>query len=274
MDTADAQEMPDIEVLLRAELTGKSVLLLEDEVIFAMPIVCALQEYGVEQIQHVQRGDIAAREAIARRFDVLLLDRQNPGIDGLEALRRIRASGTGSHETPALIITSKLNSETDRMRGRLGGADDYVDKTIVGTLELMARVASCIRRATPTPALPTPTGDVSELRNGPLVIKQRARRAFLFGEPLDLAAQAFDMLLAFCEHPGKAFTNQMIVEITRPHLKGRPPSSNWDSLAFKTIHVLRAVVEPFEARLPEAMRPMLMNLRGQGYVLRDLSGGE
>lgn len=271
MKPADEKEDIGIESILRAHLTGRSVLLLEDELIFAMPIADALQRFGVERVQHVKLGEVAAREGSERNYDVLLFDRDNPGMDGLEALRLIRASGQGSFQAPALIITGKINSAKDRSFGLLSGADDYIDKA-VGPIEIMARIVNCLSRAkAQTPFVESNKSDPRELRNGPLTINAREMRAYFFGEFLNLGTQSYDILRAFCEAPGQPFTKSMVFEIASPHWKNKPLPPGFEGVLHKAVNRLRATLEPYEQRLPRAMQPILVTLRSQGYMLRDLS---
>jgi two-component system OmpR family response regulator len=263
---------PDIDTMLRTELAGRSVLLLEDEMIFAMPIAEELYRCGVDQVNHVQRGDVAAREGSARHYDVLLLDRNNPGMDGLEALQHIRCSGTGSHNSPALIITGKMNSVSQRSLGLLTGADDYVDKGLE-LLEIMARIVNCLARArAQASASLEGTGlSAATLRNGPITVNARERLAYFNGEPIKLETQSYDMLQAFCASPGKPFTKSMAFELSSPHWKNKPLPIGFENALHKAINRLRKALQSYDEQLPEAMRPMLVTLRGQGYMLRDLS---
>jgi two-component system OmpR family response regulator len=182
-------------------------------------------------------------------------------MDGLEALRRIRESGTGSHQSPAILITAELNGRKERLAGIMV-ADDYVN-TDVGEIEIMARLVNCIERGSGGT-----TG--SEVSNGPLVINRDEHRAYFFGEPLDLKGQGFDLLLAFCEAPGKPFTKEMLFHIAAPAFRGDALQTNYESLVFKAINRLREVLMPGSERLPSALRPVIDNLRGQGYIVRDL----
>ncbi len=253
----------DIEMLLRAELTGKSVLLLEDEVEFSAPIMSALYAMGVEIVLPVLRGEVAVREGTARAFDILLFDRENPGQDGLEALRSIRASDRGSHLSPA-IITGRMNSELHRVNGLLTGADDYVNKA-VGTTEIMARMVSCLAK-TKLRAQVEKSGsgsDPKEVRNGPLLIRKLERVAYYNNEIIEnLGAQSFDILQALAEFPGKPFTHDMLYEVARPHWKGQRLPEQFENGVHKAMKHVRDALSPFEATRPEAIQKLIVTLRG------------
>ena len=143
-------------------------------------------------------GNTGLRKACAGSWDLIILDIRLPGIDGLEICRRIRQN---SGSVPVLMLTSK-SSELDRVVGLEIGADDYVTKPF-SVLELVARVKAILRRAELfRKAASEQTGEVQV---GCVAIDPTTRGATIRGEPIDLTAREFDLLLHFAKHPGRVF---------------------------------------------------------------------
>src|SRR5690606_14500872 len=107
--------------------------------------------------------------ASRRAYDILVLDRITPGMDGLSALKAIRQGDGPSAQAPALFLTA-LDGERQKVEGLIAGADDYVSKP-VGDEELLARVAAQLRRA----ARPGTEARRTELGNGPFRLSLGAR---------------------------------------------------------------------------------------------------
>lgn len=247
-------------------LSGRTILLLEDEEAFARPICAALNGFGVARVDRVQRGEEACAAAAASRYDVLLLDRLNPGLDGLEALRAIREGGGPSARTPALLVTS-VGDERARIDGLAGGADDYVPKP-VNEIELVARIAAQLRRADWREDATPPARD-GHLINGPLSVSVAERVATMSGAPLTLQAKSFDLLVQLMIAKGRPLTKSMLFERCWPHWSFLP--EGWEATIYKGIDRLRLALAPHERDVPAQFQPLIVNVRAQGYMLRDLS---
>jgi len=111
----------------------RSVLLIDDDKKFCRLLIEYLKPLGYE-VSAVHTGPDGVEHALAKPWHAVLLDMMLPGIDGLEVLRRIRASS----EVPVLMLTAR-GEETDRIVGLEVGADDYLPKTF-STRELLARL--------------------------------------------------------------------------------------------------------------------------------------
>lgn len=123
-------------------------LLVEDEDLIGEMVKLNLEEDGYE-VQWIKDGESVARTAAATRFDVIILDIMLPGIDGIEAARRLRNAGTG---TPVLMLTARGDTAT-KVSGLDSGADDYLTKPF-DMPELLARVRALIRRSQGARELP------------------------------------------------------------------------------------------------------------------------
>jgi two-component system alkaline phosphatase synthesis response regulator PhoP len=145
-------------------------------------------------------GTSAVQAASSRRPDLVVLDLGLPGIDGLEVMRRIRATGP----TPIVVLTAR-DTELDKLLGLELGADDYVTKPF-SPRELVARVRAVLRRAERA-AVPS---DVVAV--GDLVLDMPRLRVTVAGRPVDLTATEFSILATMARDPGRVFTRSRLLD--------------------------------------------------------------
>ncbi len=131
-----------------------------------------------------------------KSFDLLLLDWELPGIDGLEVLHWIRANRGQS--MPVIFVTNRTH-ESDIVQGLNAGADDYIGKPL-RPAELLARVGALLRRnrhATPLE---------SDFVLGDFSVEVATRQILLEGEPIPLTPKEFDLAALFLRHPWRLFS--------------------------------------------------------------------
>jgi two-component system alkaline phosphatase synthesis response regulator PhoP len=145
-------------------------------------------------------GPSAVQAARTRRPDLVILDLGLPGLDGLEVLRTIRASGA----TPVVVLTAR-DTELDKLLGLELGADDYVTKPF-SPRELVARVRAVLRRSERAPE----AGDHIEV--GELVLDVPRLRATVGGKAVDLTATEFSILATMARDPGRVFTRSQLLD--------------------------------------------------------------
>jgi two-component system response regulator VicR len=231
------------------DLTDRRVLVVDDDPTVSEVVSDYLRSAGFI-VDHVGDG-FAAIDAEARISpDLVVLDRMLPGIDGIEACRRIRATSA----TPIILLTA-LGSEEERVRGLEAGADDYLTKPF-SPRELVLRVQSILRRSL------TEFAPESELDRGPFHIDPSARVAILNGRRLNLTVREFDLLSFFVKHPRQAFSRKELL------------SSVWGwthgDLSTVTVHV-RRLREKIET---DPTQPtLLLTVWGIGYRM-DIAEGE
>jgi two-component system response regulator ResD len=177
-----------------------SVLVVDDEPTIGEVVCRYLQRAGYETRVALD-GFEAVEVADEQRPDLVVLDLMLPGIDGLEAMRRIRANGG---RTPIILLTAR-GEESDRVIGLRLGADDYIVKPF-SPAELVARVDAVLRRVDTVPEHEPP------LRFGALVIDPSARRVQIDGEDVALTVREFELLLFLARHPGQAFTRNQLMD--------------------------------------------------------------
>ncbi len=186
-------------------MSGRAtILLVEDEVALREGISFQLEraEYAVVA---VESGELALAAARAESPDLVLLDINLPGIDGLEVCQKLRAGG---YNLPVLLLTAR-GDEIDRVVGLEVGADDYIVKPF-SSRELLARIKAHLRRErrrNETSAEPLPCEEVPAVSLDPL--QREARRE---GRLLDLTPREFDLLQVLITHKGQVLTREQLLE--------------------------------------------------------------
>ena len=217
------------------------LLVVEDDATTGAYIARGLREEGhvVDLVADGKSGLIAATSGT---YEVLILDRMLPLVDGMTLLKTLRASG---NMTPALILTA-MGDVQDRIEGLQAGADDYLAKPFVFG-ELSARVAALARR-------PQALEAESILRAGDLEMNLITRAVTRQGKDVELLPREFALLEHLLRRKGRVQTRTMLLE------------SVWDisfdpgtNVIETHISRLRAKVDkPFEIELIETVR-------GAGY---------
>jgi two-component system OmpR family response regulator len=184
--------------------------------------------------------------AAAADYDVLIVDRMLPKLDGLAILRTLRASG---NRTPVLIL-SALGEVDDRVEGLRAGGDDYLVKPFAFT-ELHARLEALLRRG----AAPTPQ---TRLQVADLEMDLLARRVTRSGRPIALQPRELRLLEYLMRHAGQVVTRTMLLE------------NVWDYHFDPQTNVIDVHVSRLRAKLDRDFdRPLLHTVRGAGYLLGD-----
>ena len=145
-------------------------------------------------------GPSALHAARVRGPDLIVLDLGLPGLDGLEVMRAIRASGP----TPIVVLTAR-DTELDKLLGLELGADDYVTKPF-SPRELVARVRAVLRR-TERPVEPREHIEVGEL-----ALDAARLRTTVAGRAVELTATEFQILATMAREPGRIFTRSQLLD--------------------------------------------------------------
>lgn len=225
---------------------SRKILIVEDDPATSGYVAKGLAEAGfaVETCADGREGLFLASEGV---FDLIILDRMLPGLDGLAMLSAIRAAGIG---TPALVL-SALATVDDRVTGLQSGADDYLTKPF-SFAELAARVQVLLRRQQPATAEP----QVTRLVVGDLEIDLLARSVTRAGRAIPVGGREFNLLEFLARNAGQVVTRTMMLEkIWNYHFD---PGSN-----VVDVHIgrLRRKLEDGFAS------PILHTVRGAGYKL-------
>ena len=135
--------------------------------------------------------------------ELIVLDVMLPGIDGIELLRRIRASEKW-RDVPVIMATAK-GAEYDKIQGLDMGADYYLAKPF-GVMELISCVKAVLRRCAPAKR------EETQLKSGGICLDTVGRTVSADGEVVELTYKEFELLRLLMEHPGTVFTRDQLME--------------------------------------------------------------
>jgi two-component system alkaline phosphatase synthesis response regulator PhoP len=175
------------------------ILVVDDEPQLVRVMRSYLEQSGF-RVAVAYRGDEALQVFHTQHPDLVVLDLNLPGMDGLDVAREIRRRG----ETPILMLTARVE-ESDRLVGLELGADDYVTKPF-SPREVVARVRAILRRAQ------TPVAQREVIRTADLEIDTVRHTAVQNGKMLDLTPTEFSLLSVLASQPGRAFTRMQLLE--------------------------------------------------------------
>jgi len=175
-----------------------TILVVDDEpqIRRVMRTALAAQGYAVAE---AKSGEEALDRVRDERPDLILLDVNMPGMDGLEACREIR----GSSDVPIVMLTVR-NSERDKVNALDAGADDYVVKPF-GIEELLARIRAALRRAAPSEAMP-------KFNSPELSVDFASRQVRVRGKDVRLTPKEFELLRFLISNRGKAVTHRKLLQ--------------------------------------------------------------
>lgn len=176
-----------------------TILVVEDEPQLVKVLRGYLEQAGFAVLT-ASDGPGALAQFRHAKPDLVLLDLNLPGLDGLEVARRLRRDSN----VPLIMVTARVD-ETDRLIGLELGADDYILKPF-SPREVVARVRAVLRRAEAAPAAPV------LIRAADLVIDLTRHTATRAGEALDLTPTEFGLLAALAREPGRAFTRLQLLD--------------------------------------------------------------
>lgn len=203
-----------------------------------------LGELG-HNVTHAANGVDALHLVSTEPFDIALIDRMIPGIDGVAVLRRMRAAQI---ETPVLLLTA-LGRIEDRVDGLEAGADDYLVKPFAFS-ELAARINALARRG----PISSPA---TRLECGPLTMDLLRREVRRDGELILLQPREFRLLEELLRNPERAVTRTMLLERV------------WGFHFDPQTNIVETHISRMRAKLNEGDKPDLIEtIRGVGYRMR------
>jgi len=221
------------------------ILVIEDDAETAAYITGGLHQHG-HVTDHAANGRDGLFLASSEAYDVLVVDRMLPGLDGLGIVRTLRATG---QSTPVLVLTT-LGGIDDRVEGLDAGGDDYLVKPFAFA-ELLARLNALARR-------PPLTHVVTALVVADLemdLLKRTVRRA---GTRIDLQPREFQLLEYLMRNAGRVVTRNMLLE----HV--------WNLNFDPQTNVVEVHMSRLRGKIDKGFPLRLIHtVRGSGYVLRE-----
>jgi two-component system, OmpR family, response regulator len=228
-------------------MTVMKILVVEDDQDAAAYVHKALREEG-HVVDHASDGLDGYALAREGNYDVLIVDRMLPKLDGLSLVRSLREQEV---DTPVLFL-SALGQVDDRVKGLRAGGDDYLTKPYAFS-ELLARIEVLARRRASTPAREETVYHVGDLE-----LDRLSRRVTRAGQTLDLQPREFRLLEYMMRHAGQVVTRTMLLE----HV--------WDYHFDPQTNVIDVHVSRLRSKIDKGFdRPLLQTVRGAGYVIRD-----
>ena len=224
----------------------EKILIVEDD-----KDMCRLVEYNLGKAQYrtisAVDGEQGLNKALKELPDLIILDIMLPKMDGLEVCRALKRDSKTS-SIPILMLTAKAE-EVDKIVGLEMGADDYVTKPF-SPRELVARVATILRRTRPAPA-------AEVFKKGTLEVDFTKYTAKFKGEPVELTAKEFALLKALLDANGRALSRDFLLE------------NVWGSGYRHEHEVLRVTVWRLRQKLEDdPQRPrFIATVPGVGYLL-------
>ena len=181
-------------------MKSPTILVVDDEPQIRRVMRATLSAQGYT-ILEAANGDAALEQFRRERPDLILLDMNMPGMDGLETCRQIRATSN----VPIIVLTVR-SSEKDKVHSLDAGADDYVTKPF-GIEELLARIRAALRRS------PTgPEGGPRGFESAGLEIDFEGRRVRAQGREVRLTPKEFELLRCLVAHAGRPVTHRELLQ--------------------------------------------------------------
>lgn len=221
------------------------VLVIEDDQTTADFICRGLREEG-HTADHVADGRDALADAMRGNFDVLVVDRMLPGLDGLSLIKALRAAQV---TTPAIFLTA-MDGLEDRIAGLRAGGDDYLVKPFAFG-ELAARIDALARR-------PAIQESETTLQAGDAEMDLLRRRVTRGTEVIDLLPREFALLEQLFRAKGRVLTRTMLLETV------------WGITFEPQTNVVETHMSRLRAKFDKPFeRPLISTVRGAGYRLDD-----
>lgn len=217
------------------------LLVIEDDETTGAFIARGLREEG-HSVDLVSSGRDGLIQATAGAYDVLIVDRMLPDIDGLTLVKTLRGAG---NRAPVLFLTA-LGSVDDRISGLNAGGDDYLIKPFAFG-ELSARVAALARR-------PATLEQETVLRAGDLEMDLIARKVTRGGVEIDLLPREFAILEHLLRRKGRVQTRTMLLE------------SIWDIRFDPMTNVVETHISRLRSKIDKPFdNELIKTVRGAGY---------
>ncbi|NKB78070.1 MAG: response regulator [Gammaproteobacteria bacterium] len=221
------------------------ILIIEDDTATAAYIQKGLIEAG-HTVDTATQGDDGLAMAINEHYQVLIVDRMLPVLDGLSLVSTLREH---NNHTPTLIL-SALGEVDDRVEGLRMGGDDYLTKPFSFS-ELLARLEALVRRTT------TET-KATVLQVGNLTMDLLGREVKREGQVIDLQPREFRLLEYLMRHSNQVVTRTMLLE------------NVWDYNFDPQTNVIDVHISRLRSKIDKNFSYQLLNtIRGAGYILRE-----
>jgi len=220
------------------------ILVIEDDKSHAQFIVEGLKQAG-HNVDHAEEGMTGLFLATEEKYDVLIVDRMIPKLDGLSIIQTLRNTG---NKTPVLVLSS-LSKVEERIKGLRAGGDDYLTKPFEFG-ELLARIEALARRATPEQA------EQTILRIADLEMNLLTREVHRAGKAIDLQSKEFQLLEFLMRREDQVVTRTMLLE------------GVWDFHFSPNTNLIDAQISKLRIKMDKSFgKQLIKTVKGAGYKI-------
>ncbi|HKM03529.1 MAG TPA: response regulator transcription factor [Lachnospiraceae bacterium] len=231
----------------------QKIFVIEDDENIRNLVKIALEGYGYN-VHTFEAAEPAIACIELERPDLAVFDLMLPGMDGLEAIRKIRNKELVK-ETPVIILTAK-DKEYDKVVGLDGGADDYITKPF-GVLELAARIRSLLRRSME----PNMDSNVEWQEYAHLSLNLQTREVYVDKELVLLTYKEYELLVYLIQHKSRVVTREELLDRL------------WDYNSDIETRTLDIHIGTLRQKLGEEVSSYIKTMRSVGYRFIIIDGG-
>lgn len=219
----------------------KLILIIEDEQDILELLEYTLAKEGYETIGFLSITDKVAAVLDEEEIDLILMDRNLPGIEGSTYIETIRTQG---YNNPVIYLTAKDKHE-DVLEGFQRHADDYITKPF-NLKELVARIQAVIKRS---------SSDVEILKVKDIVYHTKNKRFYISNEEINLTHLEHDLLLEFIKNKDILLSREYLLE------------SVWEDAFDTKIKTVNVAIKRLKAKIdPHNTKEYIKSVRGEGYM--------
>lgn len=218
-----------------------TILIVEDEEDILELLEYTLQKDGFETIGFMQINGTLEKVLEEEEIDLILMDRNLPGIDGITFIQNIKQKG---FNVPVIYVTAK-DKEEDILAGFSSYADDYITKPF-NLKELSARVKAVLKRS---------KNDVEVLKIKDIVYKKSNKKFYIDDKAVDLTHLEHDLFLEFIKNKD--------ILLSREHLL----DAVWEDSYDKKLKTVNVAIKRLKEKIdPKGKKEYIKSIRGEGYI--------
>lgn len=222
-------------------MNEKLILIVEDEEDILELLEYSLQKEGFETIGFLNVNEKLEKVLDEEKIDLIIMDRNLPGIDGTEFVKSIKKRG---YNTPVIYLTAKDRDE-DILEGFDSHADDYITKPF-NIKETLARIKAVIRRT---------NNEVDVLKVRDIIYKASNKKFYINDEEIILTHLEHDLLLEFIKNRDILMTREHLLE------------SVWEDSYDKKLKTVNVAIKRLKAKIdPDNTKEYIKSIRGEGYL--------
>ena len=222
-------------------MSDKLILIVEDEEDILELLEYNLQKEGYETIGFLSVNDKLEKLLDEEKVDLILMDRNLPGIDGIQFINDIKKKG---HTNPVIYLTAKDKDE-DILDGFNSYADDYITKPF-NIKEMLARVKAVIRRT---------TKDLDIIKTRDILYKASNKKFYIEDKGIELTHLEHDLLLEFIKNKDILMSREHLLETV------------WEDSFDKKLKTVNVAIKRLKAKIdPDNKKEYIKSIRGEGYI--------